>query len=66
MIDTPTYNKIGDSRVNKDGSISTLVDAGDSVIGTYTVNCPKLPPLYLHSNGTIHAYKEGNNKEMAS
>lgn len=48
-----TYKNIGDKRVNEDGSVSTLVDNGDGSIGTFTTNCPMLPPLYLYSDGVI-------------
>lgn len=50
---TARYSKIGDSRVNPDGSMSTLVDNGDGSIGTYTTGCPKVSPLYLHKRTGI-------------
>lgn len=46
-IDAP-YENIGDSRVNADGSVSTLVDNGDGTIGTYTTGCPKPERPILH------------------
>ena len=53
------YSKVGDTRVNTDGSVSTLVDAGDGVIGTLTSNCPPLGPLFLHKRtGVISATPE--------
>lgn len=53
------YSKVEDTRVNADGSVSTLVDAGDGVIGTLTTNCPPLGPLFLHKRtGVISATPE--------
>lgn len=46
-IDAP-YENIGDSRVNVDGSVSTLVDNGDGTIGTYTTGCPKPDHPVMH------------------
>ena len=54
-----SYENIGDSKVNPDGSISTLVDNGDGTIGTLTTNCPRVI-VYLHKDGTIKAYPETN------
>lgn len=47
IFESGRYEKVGDSKKNADGSISTLVDNGDGSIGTYTVNCPNPGPLYL-------------------
>jgi len=47
------YSKIGDHRLNADGSVSTLVDNGDGSIGTYTTGCPAAGPLYLHKRTGI-------------
>lgn len=49
------YSEIGDSRMNEDGSVSTLVDNGDGSIGTFTRGGPKTPPVYLHADGVIRA-----------
>lgn len=46
-IDAP-YENIGDSRVNADGSVSTLVDNGDGTIGTYTTGCPRPDHPVMH------------------
>jgi len=48
------YEKVGDSKVNADGSVSTLVDNGDGSLGTLTVGIPDPGPLYLdHKTGRI-------------
>jgi hypothetical protein len=47
IFESGRYEKVGDSKKNADGSISTLVDNGDGSIGTYTVNCTNPGPLYL-------------------
>lgn len=47
ILEFSRYENAGDSKVNADGSVSTLVDNGDGSLGTLTVNCPNPGPLYL-------------------
>jgi len=54
-----SFSKIGDSRRNPDGSLSTLVDNGDGSIGTLTTGCPKIHNVYLHKRtGVISSVPE--------